>query len=165
MNHPLLEIKWSVVENDLMNLEASYKFECFEKDPELGWLTLICVFFRPGFSLWLNFAIMNRSAFQKFPNRIHIALDFFWFVLIPFFPLQVIIIKLLAALTSGPELQKICNFLTKTEVGYETEYQCIIQLWIIFIRHRLLYTWPGQLMRLFGNLKPLVMSKKILVKS
>ena len=67
-------------------------------------------------------------------KKIHWLWHVLGFFLIPFFPLQVFIIKLLAVLTNGSEFEKLSNFLTYHEGVHESGYQFALQLYIIFVR-------------------------------
>ena len=55
------------------------------------------------------------------------------FFLIPFFPLQVFLAKLLAVLTGGPELEKVSKIMTYQEI-MEAVPQFVLQIYIFLRR-------------------------------
>ena len=54
------------------------------------------------------------------------------FLLIPFFPLQVLFFKLLSVLKSGPEVEKVGSLMTYLEGSFESSLQSVLQLYVIF---------------------------------
>ena len=112
---------------------VTYTFECLEKDVLWGWLTLGLVFIFPG--LCQAIFLHMQSDFTKDKScKLKSYFSMLLILVIPFFPLQVFIIKLLTLLSNGPEMKKICNLIIFAEGEYESTFQLILQLYIIFTR-------------------------------
>ena len=122
------------VNNDTESeIGVTYTFECLEKDVIWGWLTLGLVFIFPG--LCQAIFLYAKSDFTKGKScKLKSYISMLLILLIPFFPLQVFIIKLLTLLSNGPEMKKIRNLMIYLEGAFESSFQFILQLYIIFTR-------------------------------
>jgi len=81
-------------------------------------------------------ASLQSIIFQKISHQRRIVgygLQILCFFLIPVFPLQVFLAKLLAVLSGGPELEKISNIMTYQEKA-EAWPQFVLQVYILLRR-------------------------------
>ena len=123
----------TIINNIESDIGVTYTFECIEKDVIWGWLTLGLVFIFPG--LCQAIFPFSRSDFTKGKScKLKSCISLLLIFLIPFFPLQVFLIKLLTLLSNGTEMKKICNLMIYAEGTYESNFQFILQLYIIFTR-------------------------------
>ena len=100
---------------------TKYRFECQEKDPIWGITCYLLVFFGPGFSGIIFYNNPVKRYFMKTrPSCPNWLLSLLSFILIPFFPLKVLFIKILEPLTGGQELKKISDLLTHREAFVES---------------------------------------------
>ena len=114
--------------------EVTYTYECFERDEFYGYFTLAFVLLLPGMCQVIYFfmAIGSLEAYDHKIIGFGIGLGLVF--LIPLFPLQIFLVKLLAFLTNGPEMKKIKNLMTILEAVFESDLQFVLQLYIIFSR-------------------------------
>ena len=101
------------VSNDTESeIGVTYTFECLEKDVIWGWLTLGLVFIIPGLCQAIFLFSKTKSDFTEGKTcKLKCYISMMLILLIPFFPLQVFIIKLLTLLSNGPEMKKISNLM------------------------------------------------------
>ena len=134
--------------------EVIYTFECFEKNPVYGWLTLSIVFCLPGlvnFSLRKKIFTDDEKMFGLKKIAIQCCIILVLIMALPLFPLQIFIVKLLTLLTEGNEMNKISNYMSLFESVLESSSQLTVQLYIIFTsRNRQPST--TQILGLFGSI-------------
>ena len=117
--------------------EVIYTFECFEKNILYGWGTLFIVFCLPGF---VNFTLRKKifpdnEKSRKFGLKniaIQCCIILTLIMAVPLFPLQIFIVKLLALLTGGTEMNKISDYMSLFEGVFESSFQLFLQVYIIF---------------------------------
>ena len=122
---------------DNQEIEVIYTYECFEKNVLYGWGTLFIVFCLPGF---VNFTLRKKIFPDHESNRkfglkkiaIQCCTILILIMAVPFFPLQIFLVKLLALLTEGTEMNKISTYMSLFEGVSESSPQLILQLFIIF---------------------------------
>ena len=130
-------IKTTQTALDNQEIEVIYTYECFEKNVLYGWGTLFIVFCLPGF---VNFTLRKKIFPSDAKNRklglkkiaIHCCIKLALIMAVPLFPLQIFLVKLLALLTEGTEMNKISNYMGLFEGVMESSWQFILQLFIIF---------------------------------
>ncbi len=106
-NCSLKETTQKVIGDIESNEEVIYTYECFERDENWGYITLFFVFVFTGLFqvIYLFTAIASLDTIRQ--KMIGYAISLGLFILIPLFPLQVVLVKLFAFLTNGPEMKKI----------------------------------------------------------
>ena len=122
---------------DNQEIEVIYTYECFEKNVLYGWGTLFIVFCLPGF---VNFTLRKKIFPDHEKNRkfglkkiaFHCCIKLALIMAVPLFPLQIFLVKLLALLTGGTEMNKISTYMSLFEGVMESSWQLILQLFIIF---------------------------------
>ena len=114
--------------------EVIYTYKCFEKDKFWGWITFSLVFLLPGMQQGLSVIRASGSLEACCHRVIGYVIGIGLFLLSPLFPLQGVLVKLFVFLTNGPEMKKISNLMTLFEATFESKYQFVLQLYIIFIR-------------------------------
>ena len=112
--------------------EVEYEeFECLEKDPIWGYLSLTLIFL-PGF---LGAAVLGDGA----GIGIWLGLGcgsvcFLGLLCWPFFPLFAVIVKILELFKPGPNWTLLTKRFTVAEANIESKYQFLLQLFIVFTR-------------------------------
>ena len=91
---------------------------------------MIRVIHDPG--LFLMTSVFRTAKANEFP--ITCGFVILMIVTIPFFPLVIFLTKLLAVLTKGSELKKIDSLITLNEGAWESQFQLMLQLFIVFTR-------------------------------
>ena len=128
-------VKTSHTALDNNETEVIYTFECFEKNPVYGWLTLSIVFCLPGlvnFTLRKKIFTDDEKMFGLKKIAIQCCIILTLIMALPLFPLQIFLVKLLALLTGGTEMNKINNYMSLFESILESSFQLVVQLYIIF---------------------------------
>jgi hypothetical protein len=102
---------------------SSYTFSCFEKDPHYSYLTMI-------FILLPGLFITTKLHFLK--------LNVTWTILITVcslpFPIILIIVKTVVLFVPGENWHRLSKSFSQCEGVFESSFQLIFQLWIIFTR-------------------------------
>ena len=96
--------------------------------------TLYFVFVQPGMFQVISFIRASGSLEACCHKIIGYAISLGLVLLMPFFPLQVFLVKLFAFLTKGPEMKKVSNLMTLCEATNESILQLALQLYIVFNR-------------------------------
>ena len=112
-------------ENDTIK---SFQYDCFEKDPFWGAWTLSFMF-TPGFPLFMLIADNLKQTGAK-----KILVTMLMLLLIPLFPVLLIVVKFLAIFHHGKELKKLDAMMTLCEGQFESFFQVGLQTYIIFLR-------------------------------
>ena len=133
-NCTLTETTRKVMGNIESEEEVIYTYKCFEKDKFWGWITFSLVFLLPGMQQGFSVIRASRSLEACYHRIIGYVIGIVLFLLSPLFPVQVFLVKLFVFLTNGTEMKKISNVMTLFEATFETKYQLVLQLYIIFIR-------------------------------
>jgi len=104
---------------------------CFEVDEIWGYITLGIIHL-PGFrvAVWSYLEARNHGLSMLTSLGI---LGIFT-VCVPFFPLLVVVLKIVAMTRPGPEIKKICNEVVIIEGVWESTLQLLLNLFIIFTR-------------------------------
>ena len=134
MNCTLMETTRKVIGDIESNEEVIYTYECFEKDEYWGYLTLFFVFIFTGLFqiIYIFTAIASLETSRQ--KMIGYGISLGLIILMPLFPLQVILVKLFTFLTNGPEMKKISTLMIICEANFESQLQFLLQLYIIFTR-------------------------------
>ena len=134
MNCSLMETTRKVIGDIESNEEVIYTYECFEKDEYWGYLTLFFVFIFTGLFqvIYIFTAIASLETSRQ--KMIGYGISLGLIILMPLFPLQVILVKLFTFLTNGPEMKKISTLMIICEANFESQLQFLLQLYIIFTR-------------------------------
>ena len=115
---------------------VAYKYKCKEKDIIWGWLTLGFVFILPGYcqtALIIIYQVTKMASPIKEKTKFY-SICLLLILLVPFFSLEVFLLKFLVLITNGPELKKVNYLMTACEGIFESQFQCVLQLYIIFTR-------------------------------
>ena len=134
MNCSLIETTRKVIGDIESNEEVIYTYECFEKDEYWGYLTLFFVFIFTGLFQVIYIFTAIASLETSHQKMIGYGISLGLILLMPFFPLQVILVKLFTFLTNGPEMKKISTLMIICEANFESQLQLLLQLYIIFTR-------------------------------
>ena len=98
------------------------EFECFEKDPIWGYMTLVFMFL-PGL-LCISVTWQEKSSGFKA----------FGLLFLPLFPVFAVIVKILEMFNPGPSWTLLAQLLSTAEAKTEAQFQFMLQLFIIFTR-------------------------------
>ena len=110
---------------DLMtsdNSSSNFKFECFERDPIWGAMSLVFMFY-PG--LWV-LQWYGKDRYKGFKGLTFLA--------VPFFPLVLICVKVIGLFNPGPNWKILAERFAVQEGKFESAYQFCLQLFIVFTR-------------------------------
>ena len=121
--------RFVVVDEDGTESVEYYQYQCFEKDPIWGAMTLFFMFF-PG--LWGG--TIWSGLYKDLHVHPWICSITATFYTPPFFPLIVIVTKLLGLINPGPEMKKFLARVTANEGSFESTMQFGLQLFIILSR-------------------------------
>ena len=133
-NCSLMETTRKVIGDIESNEEVTYTYECFEKDEYWGYITLFFVFVSTGLFQAIYFFTAIGSLETCRHKMIGYGISLGLILLMPLFPLQVILVKLFTFLTDGPEMKKISTLMIICEANFESQLQFLLQLYIIFTR-------------------------------
>ena len=103
------------------------EFECFEKDPIWGYMTLFIIFF-PGLFACMQQMIVEKNRGSNFMSP---ALGLLF---LPMFPVFVIIAKILQMFNPGPAWTSSTQRFSRWEAKCESKLQFLLQLFIVFTR-------------------------------
>ena len=107
---------------------------CFEQDPIWGWVTVGFIFL-PGYHFAFEVAktimeILGKKSFYAL-CLLYVCLIFPCLIL---FPPVLIVVKLVYLINPGPECKRVNTRITGMEGSWESAYQTILTLFIIFTR-------------------------------
>ena len=101
---------------------SSLKFDCFERDPIWGGVSLAFMFV-PGLAVW-GFC---GSEYKK-------GFNYLTCLALPFFPIALICVKTIALFNPGPNWKILAQRFTVAEGTFESTFQFYLQLFIVFSR-------------------------------
>ena len=107
---------------------------CFEKDPIWGWVT-VGFMFLPGyyFAYEVSKIVMQILEKKSFYGQILLFVCLFFPCLV-LFPLLLVLVKLVCLINPGLEWKRLNARMTGIEGSYESAFQTILTLFIIFTR-------------------------------